>query len=286
MREQEICFSFPKLDRRHKRSNSGHYEGNFIPTNLTSKHQLKQSQTHIFIPSVHTTGFSPSVYRHETMDEVSSRGCLAFRKIEKPWSTEGEYLTHRAELSAHGGYRNMACVGGLLNTGYIDLDAVSTPDTKLKIPDTTNIAKMLEDKGLWHYVSQSASREAGKLRVLYSRGITVFMENSYNLSLNEWDLTTSEPSKVMAVDNFGRFVEITDNLHNVITYILTSELGVFRDLMVEAGINSSGLDETSVNAHMHSKHLTNTGSKKGEESWDMEPSTKPLIDWLEGAEYV
>ncbi len=278
--KQFISFSCPPKGKGHKKKS--HYEGNYIPLALGDI--VKYPPKKMFKPSIHKTGFSPSVYRHETPNEIDVNGPVAYSRLKNPWSGLPEYLTYRASLSNMGGYRNLDCVVGLLNTGYIDLDAVEVRSeypggVVPHVPTVENIANMLRDKNMWFYVHPSASRSEGKLRVLYRRNLTVFMDDNYDPLTYKWDLMCSDVSTVKAVTDEGVGVPIANSLVDVIEHILTCEMATFKGLMEEAGLDSSGLDFTSLHPHMHSKHLTNNNDVRGCEEWEMASSDKPLVDW-------
>ncbi len=278
--KQFISFSCPPLGKGHKKQ--VHYEGNYIPLALGGV--VKYPNNKVFKPSIHKTGFSPAVYRHETSDEVAVKGPVAFSRLKNPWSTLPHYLTYRHTLSEVGGYRNLDCVVGLLNTGYIDIDAVEEQSeypegVKPHIPTVENIANMLRARNIWFYVHPSASRSEGKLRVLYRRNLTVFMDKSYDPLTQVWDLTCSDVTATRAVTDDGVEMPIANSLIDVVEHILTCEMKVFKGFMEEDGIDCSGLDLTSLHPHMHSKHLTNNGDVRGCEEWEMETHNKPLVDW-------
>lgn len=242
----------------------------------TSSATLKRLRT--FTPSVHTRGFTPVVFRQPTDDELSQDARRAYSP-NKHHCSEAEYIKRRQRN--RGGYRKKQYVVGLTNMGYIDIDSPTTT-TLGKLPTQDNVHEAL--KGYWHYIHPSASRAEGKLRVLYRRNLTVFRDGCFNPDGFEWDIGAvphedTQLTQVNAVTDDKTLIDIDPDrtIIEVIEYILTKEMEAFKRLLDVSGINSSGIDTTSAQAHMHSKHLTNTGDDVAEERFSF--TGKELVSW-------
>lgn len=260
-----LNYSYPPPNTKHKREKT-HYLGNYIPTtiNTGNNHPLISdgviASNITFTPSVHKTGFSPTVYRKQTSEEHIRTATKSFNNLKKYYGTLNNYLSYRKKLSAIGGFKNKETVIGLLNVGYIDIDDIKD-NSNPNYPTMENLHEALDAEGLWHYVHPSASRKPNKFRVLYRRNLTLYSDNHYNIDTNTWSFENSQLGNIHAVRDDGEQVEVNQNLVALIIHILAEEHRVFSAILEKHGINSSGVDTSAKDPSMHSKHITNNNDK-------------------------
>ncbi len=261
------------LNMARTNKQSSHYERSWSPTQFLDPLQPINVDNSAE-PTVHTRGFAPSVYRHPTRDEYTADAETSYNPVKHSYISREKYIEQRR--ACVDGYRKKCYVIGLTNLGYFDIDEVKQPSDTLLIPTVLNVSHALKQAGYWHYVHPSASRAEGKIRIIYRRDLTVYSNNHYNPETYTWNLEPDTLGTIRAVRDNGQSVLVDNDLQLVTINILHAEMTIIKNLLAEYNINSSGLDHTSLDTHMHSKHLTKNGDAKGDEAF---ADGKGLIQW-------
>ncbi len=223
----------------HIKNNIGHYETNFKPQTLT----VEQLRHH---------AFTPTVFRQPTDDEYEIIFTEAYNRRKQ--SQKGSIEKYIASRLAHSrnGYRMAKFAIGLLDSGYVDIDGIK-PLSHGLTPTIQNVHEAMNSH--FHVVFQSASAMEGKLRLIYKRNFMLYLENTYNTSSDTWNLTLSSPSKKILTTNPDfPLANFSSSLPKAIKQILQLETVHISSILANAGINTSGIDTTACQAHMHSKH--------------------------------
>ncbi len=223
----------------HIKHNIGHYETNFHPKTLT-------------IPELRKHAFTPTVFRQPTDDEYEIIYTEAYnRRNQAQKGNIQNYLKARRAYSKDG-YRMAKFTIGLLDSGYIDIDG-TLPNSHGLTPTIENVHNAMNS--LFHIVFQSASAKEGKLRLIYKRGFKLYLKDAYNTTTDTWNMNIVSPSKtIMCTDPKFPIKNFSSSLPKAIKQVLQLETAHISEILSNAGINTSGIDTTACQAHMHSKH--------------------------------
>lgn len=231
-----------QINIAHTKKQYTHYESNWRPQELGQG------------TSIHSRGFSSTVYRKPSKDEFRVDAEYSYNPQKHSYTTKSKYIKQRQRLE--DGYRKKVYAVGLTNIGYIDIDDL-IEDIELSAPTAENLHHALN--GIWHYIHPSASRKPNKYRVLYRRNLTVYSDKHFNPKTREWNLDSTELGTIKAITDDNIEVSVNQDLELLIPYILNEEAKEFKRILQLNNINSSGVDLTAIQTHMHSKHLTNNG---------------------------
>lgn len=214
------------------------------------------------IKKQHYTKFMPSAF---TIDKLHSHGF-----------TPHIYCSDRT--SSKVGHRRKNNVVGMGQVGYIDIDYPAELNNLLKdsnanseaidkyiakLPSEEEIRDALTPLGIWFYIHPSASRKPKKFRIIYNRNIILFHPDYYNPTTHHWDLTTKGQTVIMEDAHIQYQDGSTQRLNGmplsqVVLTLLEKEMEVVVTAISKVNTNIvESVDSTSLQLHMHSKHLTN-----------------------------
>ena len=260
-----------QINIAHSKKQLQHYESDWKPQELGNKSVQQHSSTQT-TTSLHNRGFTPMVYRHPTPQEFERDALNTYNPSTHKLSKQ-KYIYRRQSLKF--GYRKKEYVVGMTNIGYIDIDDITQTSDTLQLPTLENLSKALE--GYYYYIHPSASRKPNKFRVMYRRNLTIYSTNHFNTQTKEWELDNPQLGQIKAVTDNNTPIPVNQDLQLLIPAILRKELDQFRKLLELQNINTSGLDETALQTHMHSKHLTDTSDKIAQSS---NADGKELLQWI------
>jgi len=234
----------------HIDHNIKHYEDGFNPTPFNPADIGEMTD-------FRNAAFSPVVFRQATILENQERFAKKYSNEASKREmkmTQDEYIKFRISKQVKGGYRAYKNVIGLESSGYIDIDA---PDITKEgiLPTQENVCEAMAEEGLLNIVFRSASNNPHKLRLLYRRGFKLYYTGAYDSNTTSWDTTVyyEKPTIIHSTDP-TIFKTNKTSMTNVINSVLYQELTYITQILADAGINTSGIDATSSNAHMHSAH--------------------------------
>ncbi len=128
------------------------------------------------------------------------------------------------------------------------------------MPTIENVHNAMKSHNLYNVVFQSASMGAGKLRLIYKRSFMLYLDGVYSEATDTWELAsnTKRSSKIRCDNNSFPLHYFSASLPKAINEILLQELRYISNILAERGINTSKVDTSAPQSHMHSAHCINT----------------------------